>query len=335
MNYLELCTGISAPSVAWGPLGWRCVGHSEIKPFANEVLARHYPGIRNYGNLNEHEKWNIEPGSVDVVVAGTPCQSFSVGNQRRAGINDPRGELALEAIRLVARIRPRVVVWENVVGVLSSRGGRDFAAIVGALADVGYGYAWRVLDCQHFGIPQRRRRVYVVGHNSGLAERAADILFERTGVPQHYQANRRNDGTGAWWNGNHIAQTMDTTLTKYQTMPERNRLPVVRGVASFSATNATTKDIVQFVATTTRSARVLALLRTTGLSIANQPTGTCTQEFLRRLMPIEVERLMGFPDGYTDVRPKGTPDACRLEVLGNSMGVPTMAWLGRRIMEHG
>jgi DNA (cytosine-5)-methyltransferase 1 len=127
--------------------------------------------------MTRFREWDIERGAVDVLVGGTPCQSFSVAGLRK-GLDDPRGNLALTFIAMVDHYRPEWVIWENVPGVLSSSGGRDFGSFLGALGQLGYGFAYRVLDAQHFGVPQRRRRVFVVAHSSGDSRRAAQVLFE-------------------------------------------------------------------------------------------------------------------------------------------------------------
>jgi DNA (cytosine-5)-methyltransferase 1 len=176
MRYLSVCSGIEAATVAWHPLGWQPVGFSEIEPFPSAVLAHHYPDVPNYGDLTRYQEWNLD-GAAELVVGGTPCQSFSVAGLRQ-GMADPRGNLALTFLGLVDRVRPRWVVWENVPGVLSSNGGRDFGAFLGALAQLGYGFAYRVLDAQYFGVAQRRRRVFVVGY-LGDWRPAAAVLFER------------------------------------------------------------------------------------------------------------------------------------------------------------
>ena len=188
MKYLSVCSGIEAATVAWHPLGWECVGVAEIDPFACSVLQHHYPNVRNYGNLNDYASWDIAPRAVDVLVGGTPCQSFSVAGLRK-GLADPRGNLALVYLGLVDRIRPRYLVWENVPGVLSSGGGRDFGAFLGALVELGFGFAYRVLDAQWVrvdshprAVPQRRKRVFVVGCAGAEWQRAAEILLEPEGV---------------------------------------------------------------------------------------------------------------------------------------------------------
>ena len=175
MKYLSVCSGIEAATVAWHPLGWQPVGFSEIEAFPSAVLAHHYPDVPNLGDMTKYKEWNLEP--IDLLVGGTPCQSFSVAGLRR-GLEDPRGNLALTYVGILDRFRPKWCVWENVPGVLSSNGGRDFGSFLGALVDLGYGFAYRVLDAQYFGVAQRRRRVFVVGY-AGDWRRAAAVLFER------------------------------------------------------------------------------------------------------------------------------------------------------------
>lgn len=181
MRYLDVCAGISAPTAAWKPLGWECAAYSEIEAFPRAVLSHHYPDVPLTGDFTTIR--GDEYGPIDLLVGGTPCQSFSVAGLR-GGLGDDRGNLALEYLRLADRARPRWLVWENVPGVLSSSGGRDFGAILGGLGELGYGFAYRVLDAQNFGVPQRRRRVFVVGY-LGDWRRAAAVLFERHSLSGH------------------------------------------------------------------------------------------------------------------------------------------------------
>jgi DNA (cytosine-5)-methyltransferase 1 len=177
VRYLSVCSGIEAASVAWESLGWAPVAFAEIEKFPSKVLAHHYPGVANLGDMTRFREWDIERDAVDVLVGGTPCQSFSVAGLRK-GLDDPRGNLALTFVAMVDHYRPEWVIWENVPGVLSSSGGRDFGSFLGALGNIGYGFAYRVLDAQYFGVPQRRRRVFVIAHSSGDSRRAAEVLFE-------------------------------------------------------------------------------------------------------------------------------------------------------------
>jgi DNA (cytosine-5)-methyltransferase 1 len=149
---------------------------SEIEAFPRAVLAHHYPETPLHGDFTTIGA--DEYGPIDLLVGGTPCQSFSVAGLRK-GLADDRGNLALEYLRLADRKRARWLVWENVPGVLSSGGGRDFGSFLGGLVELGYGFAYRVLDAQFFGVPQRRRRVFVVGH-LGDWRRAAAVLLSAT-----------------------------------------------------------------------------------------------------------------------------------------------------------
>lgn len=189
--YGSVCSGIEAASVAWEPLGWQPAWFAEIDRFASAVLKYRYPRVPNLGDFT---KIGREHGPIDVLVGGTPCQSFSVAGER-GGLADPRGNLAIEFVGLAGRLRPRWVIWENVPGVLSSGGGRDFSAFVTALAECGYGWAYAVLDAQNFGVPQRRRRVFLVGHSGGKWQRAASVLFDRhslQGNPKKSRAARQD-----------------------------------------------------------------------------------------------------------------------------------------------
>jgi DNA (cytosine-5)-methyltransferase 1 len=175
MRYGSVCSGIEAATVAWHSLGWVPSFFSEIEKFPREVLAHHYPDVPIHGDFTTIEA--NQYGSIDLLVGGTPCQSFSIAGLRK-GLDDDRGNLSLEFIKLAQRERPRWLVWENVPGVLSSNGGKDFGSFLGALGEIGYGFAYRVLDAQYFGVAQRRRRVFVVGY-LGDWRRAAAVLFER------------------------------------------------------------------------------------------------------------------------------------------------------------
>jgi len=190
MRYGSVCSGIEAATAAWHPLGWRPVFFAEIAAFPSAVLAYRYPEVPNLGDFTQITRERIAD-DIDLLVGGTPCQSFSIAGLR-GGLADERGNLALEYLRLADRLRPRWLVWENVPGVLSSNGGRNFGAILGGMVELGYGFAYRVLDAQHFGVPQRRRRVFVVGY-LGDWRPAAAVLFERHCLSAH-PAPRRQAG---------------------------------------------------------------------------------------------------------------------------------------------
>ncbi len=364
MQYLSVCSGIEAASVAWHPLGWTPFAFSEIEKFPGAVLAHHYPHVPNLGDMTRFTEW--PDAAIDVLVGGTPCQSFSVAGLR-GGLADPRGNLALTFLAVLDRYRPQWVVWENVPGVLSSNGGRDFGAFIGGLGQLGYGWSYRVLDAQYVrthgfprAVPQRRRRVFVVGH-LGDWRRAAAVLFERESLQRH-PAPRRQAGEGVAptissrptgggglgtdfdCDGGLIAPTGDVVgpLTAGYT---KNGAPEVdAGLYVTHALRADGFDASEDgtgrgtplvpVAFDARQSDVIMYGDKTGPPDTDGHTMTVATGWgVRRLTPVECERLQGFPDGYTDIpwRGKHAPDGPRYKALGNSMAVNCMRWIGRRI----
>ena len=239
MRYLSVCSGIEAASVAWKHLGWNAVAFSEIEAFPSKVLAHHYPDVPNLGDmtlLTQNEYLNGQ--QIDLLVGGTPCQSFSVAGLR-AGLADERGNLSLEYIRLLEHKRPKWFLWENVPGVLSSNGGADFASILsgwtgrdiapqrfeisGIIEGEFYSVAWRVLDSRYFGVPQRRRRIFVVGYLGGDWRPPTAVLFERESLRRDFtpsRGKRQKPTTGAETNtgrGNQVwpADVASTLNTKF------------------------------------------------------------------------------------------------------------------------
>ena len=200
MRYLSVCSGIEAASVAWHPLGWTPIGFSEIEPFPSAVLAHHYPKVKNYGDMSKFRDWSIRSGDIDLLVGGTPCQSFSIAGLRQ-GLKDPRGNLMLTFLAIAEHLKPKWIVWENVPGVLSSNGGKDFGSFLGGLGELGYGFAYRILDAQWVrtqrhprAVPQRRRRVFVVGC-LGDHIGPAKVLFEQESMLR-YSATRGSSRQG-------------------------------------------------------------------------------------------------------------------------------------------
>ena len=163
VRYLSIFSGIEAASVAWEPLGWEPAAFAEIDPFPCAVLEERYPGVPNLGDVSgvDWRKFVKRSGKPDVLVGGSPCQSFSIAGSR-TGLDGASG-LMWEYVRAVREVRPRWVLWENVPGALSSSHGEDFRCLLEALDALGYGLAWRVLDAQFFGLAQRRERVFLVG----------------------------------------------------------------------------------------------------------------------------------------------------------------------------
>ena len=205
-----MCSGIEAATVAWEPLGWKAAWYSEIEKFPCAVLNHHYPAVPNYGDMTKFKEWNSDR-SIDVLVGGTPCQSFSIAGLRK-GLDDPRGNLMLTFGSVADKYRPKWIVWENVPGVLSSNRGKDFGTFLGMLAELGYGFSYRVLDAQNFGVPQRRRRVFVVGYLGDWRPSAA-VLFESDSL--------RRDFTKSGKTGKRIAQSVTQGAPFSRTWNER------------------------------------------------------------------------------------------------------------------
>jgi DNA (cytosine-5)-methyltransferase 1 len=369
MRYLSVCSGVEAATVAWHHMGWQAAGFSEIEKFPSEVLAHHYPTVTNFGDMTKYKEWNL--GSIDLLVGGTPCQSFSVAGLRK-GMDDPRGNLALVYCGILNDHRPKWFVWENVPGVLSSNRGRDFGAFLGALAKLGYGFAYRVLDAQYWGVAQRRKRVFVVGY-LGDWRPAGAVLFEPKSVSRDTAPSRvegqeitrnaqvcsgsgkpviptlmANAGTKLWlgnqeaFSGDyHILQARgafgkdlaDTVTAKFSKGAELLQQGAQNGGNCVLQPIPIHDQATRFNGTNNGKGNGL------GIGAAGDPMPTLDTSSrhatfhnmaVRRLTPVECERLQGFPDDYTNIKDK-CPDGPRYKAMGNSMAVPVMRWIGERI----
>ncbi len=193
LRFGSVCSGVEAASLAWEPLGMRPAWFAEVEPFCCALLSHRWPTVPNLGDIT-HDDFTRRaaeaagPEGIDVLVGGTPCQGFSTAG-KRGGFNDPRSRLVLSFSNIAEALKPTWVVWENVPGSLSSGGGRDLGAFLGTLADIGYDLCWRVLDARHFGVPQRRRRIFVVGRLG--AGRPDAVLFEQEGEGRHPSPRRQ------------------------------------------------------------------------------------------------------------------------------------------------
>ena len=372
MKYLSVCAGIEAATQGWHHLGWEPVAFSEIEPFPSAVLQHHYPNVPNWGDMTQYKTW--PDATIDVLVGGTPCQSFSVAGLRK-GLEDPRGNLMLTFLGIADRYRPKWIVWENVPGVLSSNGGRDFGTFLAALGELGYGWAYRVLDAQWFGVAQRRRRVFVVGC-LGDQRSAAAVLFESESVSRHPAPSREarkgtatdaeaSVGAGSWWNGEDLAGTLTKqNANGAQRMPDKDNFGAVLmrnregnadcGVELCGPLNARDYKDPGTDGMNRNSAKMIPILmrqregkdgggkgpliseeQSLTLATSNDQVLMHTMQ-VRRLTPVECERLQGFPDNFTRIPWKRKPaeecpDGPRYKALGNSMAVPCMRWIGERI----
>lgn len=357
MRYLSVCSGIEAATVAWHPLGFEPVAFSEIEPFPCKVLARHYPTIPNLGNMTQFKEWQ-DYADVDILVGGTPCQSFSIAGLRK-GLDDPRGNLMLTYLAIAAKYNPRWIVWENVPGVLSSNGGKDFGTFLGGLGELGYGFTYRVLDAQYcrtdghpYAVPQRRRRVFVVGC-LGSWQRAAAVLFDSESLSRNTPPSRKAREGTAGAVSNRIESGVSKCLTRgtsqrYDSETETmittyalagntiGRQPENGGNGTgFDADGAgytLTNTDVHAVAFSGCGATLKGGSGARGYpdpsdGNGHNIVGNATQ--VRRLTPLECERLQGFPDNYTNI--PGASDSARYKALGNSMAVNVMQLIGQRI----
>lgn len=188
MTAATLFSGIGAPEVAMP--GWRWPWHAEIEKFPSAVMAARHPNSINLGDVSAHDftERAAEIAHPDIIVFGSPCQSYSVAG-KRLGLDDPRGNLALVALGIVDRLKPGWFVFENVPGLLSSSEGRDFGIFLRTVDELGYRGGWASLDAQWFGVAQRRERLFFVGH-SGDWRYPAAVLFEPEGLLGNHPPRR-------------------------------------------------------------------------------------------------------------------------------------------------
>jgi len=307
------------------------VAFGEIEKFPCQVLEHHYPDTPNWGDMTKFKEW--PDADVNVFVGGTPCQSFSVAGLRK-GLDDPRGNLMLTYLAIAARYRPRWLVWENVPGVLSSNGGLDFASLLRGMGELGYGFAYRILDAQYFGVAQRRRRVFVVGY-LGNWRPAAAVLFELHSMSGHLaQSRKARESVAA--DAREGAEVGSLIPAMHSELCPSLKARDAKGPSSDGDvdTHATQGVAQPTIVHGTQDPCVSDIAFAQGRN--NGGENVMVQAMaVRRLTPKECERLQGFPDNYTDIKPKGkaTPDGPRYKALGNSMAVPVMAWIGKRIQE--
>lgn len=359
ITFGSVCSGIEAASVAWGPLGFKAEWFSEIEKFPCEVLRHHWPHVTNLGSmLSIPDK--IVLGGVKpplILVGGTPCQSFSVAG-KQLGLDDERGQLTLAYVDIMNAIDNErgegdecVCVWENVPGVLSDKG-NAFGFFLGKLAgedgqlipsgpkwsNTGCVFgpqraiAWRVMDAQYFGVAQRRRRVFLVAS----ARKGFDptkVLFESEGVRRDIAPSREKKQS----------LTSGFRMCAFGEYADDETASTMKARDYKDASDLVTLPIN----TMTMGGRPSDDLRPRmGLGIGkhNDPQNTLTKGHshavfdsasmaIRRLTPTECERLQGFPDGHTLINSK-TPDGHRYKALGNSMAVPCMAWIAKRLKQE-
>lgn len=347
MKYISLFSGIEAATVAWEQLGWEPLAFSEIDTFPSAVLQHHYQNIPNLGDVTKID-WSPYVGAADIVVGGSPCQSFSVAGKRE-GLAGASG-LMFEYIRAVRELRPRWFVWENVPGAFTSERGEAYRQLLSEMDALGYGLAWRVLDAQFFGVAQRRERVFLVGSLGTM--RCAEVLFERESMSWDHQSSRQkrqaltgedqervgtaDHDSGCLNPGEAQSRRVYPTLTSHA----KKDPPLIYPVDESEEMKPVTLQIRGGKPGGGKGALIQHDMSAT-LSTHNTQTlitGDLEKRDLtvRRLTPRECERLQGFPDDYTDIpyrNKEHAPDGPRYKALGNSMAVPVMRWIGQRIQE--
>ena len=368
MRFGSLFSGIGGIDLGLERVGMECKWQVEIDHYRRKWLERHWPDVPKFNDVKEVGKHDLEP--VDLICGGFPCQDVSVAG-RRAGLRGERTGLFFEFVRILDEIRPAWMLLENVPGLFSSNGGRDFAEILRVLmVKCGYGVSWRVLDSKFFGVPQRRRRIYLVGYfgkpcppeilfesesSKGDFEEGRETGRETTGVLGTGSSSRRLD-----LDGQHVAGTLGGGSGKrgwrddferagaFVTDPltskpyadneaQHNKLIAFHHQASAKQSmNPSTfspaldKSKEVAVAYSLRSHPGAGQGDNTNYVAAPLSHGSNPMS-VRRLTPIECARLQGFPDDWLgDNEP---PDGPKYAAFGDAVTVTVAEWIGRRILE--
>lgn len=240
LTAISLFAGVGGFDLALERAGVKVVAAAEIDPHARGVLAHKFPNTVLFDDVRKVTGDDVRAAGFvpqrGIITGGFPCQDLSVAG-KRAGLDGERSGLFWEIVRLAAETKAKWLILENVPGLLSSNNGKDMGTVIGALVELGYGVAYRVLDAQFFGVPQRRRRVFIVGCLGNDGRTSAQILAigqSSAGDSASSQSQGQKtagqvaDRAGSsWWDDGQLAQTIDTVVAKQQTMPEKNRFPAV------------------------------------------------------------------------------------------------------------
>lgn len=358
MRFLSLFSGIEAASVAWEPMGWQAAGFAEIQPFACALLEQRWPGVPNLGDVTRITRKQVAAlGPLDVVCFGAPCQDLSTAGKRKGLTNADgsrtRSGLFFDGLRIFDWARKacgaRWALWENVPGAYITNGGRDFAAVVGAMAglanlavpDCGWGtegaalganglLEWACLDAQWFGLAQRRKRVFALLDTGNWAGRSP-VLLERESVRGHSAPRRKagegvaaGAGAGAACYGGGSRQEVDVSPA----------LLAHGGRFDFESGALLVDVAPTLTAQSTGGGGPGGDFQYGGALVPECRDGQ--RWAVRRLTPRECERLQGFPDDYTRISYRGRPaercpDGPRFFALGNSWPVPVARWIGGRL----
>lgn len=307
MKHFDLFSGYGGFSIAGERLGFETIGFSEIDKYASAVLNYHWPNIKNYGDIKKIN-WSEVP-DFDLLTGGSPCQDLSIAG-KRAGLEGKRSGLFYEYMRAVREKRPKYFIWENVKGALSSNSGFDFAAVLNEMAQAGYSLWWQVLNAKDFGVPQNRERIFVVGFRD---QSAPQVFFER---------EESSEDTRAM--GQEISYALDANYAKGTNTLDKSRRQVIKQLNNPTHSNNrlySAEGISPALNTAqggNRQPKITVPVLTPDREKKRQngrrfkedgePSFTVnTQDRhgvydgarIRRLTPLECERLMGLPDGWT------------------------------------
>jgi len=318
IKFGSLFSGIGGFDLGFERAGMSCAWQCEIDKRCQEVLKKHWD-VKIYDDVREITKENTE--SVDVICGGFPCQDVSVAGNRK-GLAGERSGLWFEYLRVLSELTPRWVVIENVPGLLSSNRGRDFAVILSGLAELGYFSSWRILDAQYFGVPQRRRRVFIVG-SLGNGD-SAKILFESESMSGNIEKGKKNERD--------ISGTISTCSGRAsfrgRTGENMIAIPVLsREGQSYNPSNS------NFIWDFHRQDGTYRPQSNTMPTVHSKyGTGGNNMPFVgvRRLTPVECAKLQGFPGNWNDLM----SDSARYRQFGNAVCVPVAEWIGKRIIEE-
>lgn len=357
IEYASFCSGIEAPYEAWKELGFKPLYFSEIEPFPCSVLAHYHPEIPNIGDmLKAHDNQIFKKENPRLIIAGTPCQGFSNAGKRGGLQHDERAQLAIEFVRILESKRPQWFIWENVPGVFSSYSdtairdsekeweeadqSNDFITFISEIEKLGYGICWRVFDAQHFGVPQRRRRIWVVGY-LGDWRPSARVLFEFEDMQGDIKKGlgKEQQPPAETGNGTSLYDFQQSDL--YGEGGVGNTLNTRSGDPSRS--DIVVKSELHAYSKSHRPGHIDTRVRNDGIANtvscgdggANQSTVNIVTCGLvaRKLTENECGALQGFPYKYLQINHNGKPakKTPQYKAYGNSQPVPVLRWIGARL----
>jgi len=307
---VSLFAGVGGFDLALERNGVKVVASVEIDKKCQDVLAKHFPQSKIFGDIQGViGEQLIQSGfnSNGIIAGGFPCQDLSVAG-KRAGLQGSRSGLFWQICRILDETKAQSFILENVGGLLSSNDGRDMRTVINALNELGYGIAWRSLNSQHFGVAQRRKRIFIVGFRDDSGERAAEVLALK-------ESRRRFIGTGGKEESKTPVGTPKRTSDDLiHTFSKARRAQNVDDFETWVERDFTNTLNAFDNATEVRATELVV-----------------SQGRVRRFMPIEMERLQGFPDNWTE----GQADSNRFKQMGNAVTVPVAEWIISRMVSNG